>query len=306
MLRTLLAALLVLALIPAVAAANASMWAKRSVLDRQTFTETVDRALDEPEAEKALAKQLAPILFDALIATNDQVRLILAPIAGQSADAPDDAIIRGLEPRIEAALQNPRIEAARERLVIAAHGALIGLDDPDSTVRIVGDSLYVDAADLLRAGLDAIEPRFGSLGISVPAGTDAEIELASSPGLEATGVVLPAIDRLGTILPLVAIATALLVVVIAHRRGRALQVVGLAVSLAGVACLLVVWLGGIAVAGSESPISPQLVQSTYKAMTNDFVTQSMALMLGGLVLLVIGGVVSVFGGNRRATPRPAR
>jgi hypothetical protein len=41
-------------------------------------------------------------------------------------------------------------------------------------------------------------------------------------------------------------------------------------------------------------------------MTSDFVTQSMALMLGGLVLLVIGGVVSVFGGGRRATPRPAR
>ena len=305
MLRSLLAALLVLALIPAVAAANASTWAKRSVLDQQSFTATVDRALDEPEAEEALAEQLAPILFDALVGASAQARLILAPIAGQSADAPDDAIIRGLEPRIELALQNPRIEAARERLVIAAHGALIGLNDPDSTVRIVGDSLYVDAADLLRSILDAIEPRFGSLGISVPAGTDAEIELASS-GLEATGVVLPAIDRLGTILPLVAIATALLVVVVAHRRGRALQVVGLAVSLAGVACLLVVWLGGIAVAGSESPISPQLVQSTYKAMTGDFVTQSMALMVGGLVLLVIGALVTVLGGGRRATPRPAR
>src|SRR5262245_14952046 len=306
MLRSLLAAALVLALIPAVAAANASTWAKRSVLDQQTFTETVDRALDEPEAEEALARQLAPILFDALASANAQARLILAPIAGQSADAPDDAIIRGLEPRIEAALQNPRIEAARERLVVAAHGALIGLDDPDSTVRIEGDSLYVDAADLLRGILDAIEPRFGSLGITVPAGTDVELELASSPGLEATGIVLPAIDRLGTILPLVAIATALLVVVVAHRRGRALQVVGLAVSLAGVACLLVVWLGGLAVASGESPISPQIVQSTYKAMTSDFVTQSMALMVGGLVLLVIGALVTVLGGVRRATPRPAR
>ena len=85
-----------------------------------------------------------------------------------------------------------------------------------------------------------------------------------------------------------------------------MQVVGLAVSLAGVACLLVVWLGGIAVAGGESPISPQLVQSTYKAMTSDFVTQSMALMVGGLVLLVIGALVTVVGGGRRATPRPAR
>ena len=306
MLRSLLAAVLVLALIPAVAAANASMWAKRSVLDQRTFTEVVDRALDDPEAEEALAEQLAPIMFGALVGADDRVRLILGPVAGQAPDAPDDAIIRGLEPRIRAALENPRIDTARERLVVAAHGALIGLDDPDSTVRIVDDALYVDAADLLRAVLDAIEPRFGSLGVTVPAGTDVEIELASSPGLAATGQALPAVDRLGTILPLVAIATALLVVVVAHRRGRAIQVVGLAITLAGAACLLVIWLGGLAVAGADSAISPQLVQSTYRALSSDFVTQSMALMVGGFVLLVVGGIVAVLGRRQPATRRPAR
>jgi hypothetical protein len=306
MFRSLLAALLVLALIPAVAAANASTWAKRSVLDQQAFTSVVDRTLDSPEAEEALAEQLAPILFDALVGADERARLILGPIAGQTPDAPAADIIRGLEPRIRAALENPRMDAARERLVIAAHQALIGLHDPDSTVRIEGDALMVDAADLLRALLDAIDERFGALGVRVPEGTSVEIELASSPGLAATGQVLPMIDRLGTILPLVAIATALLVVVVAHRRGRALQVVGLAVTLAGAACLLVVWLGGIAVASADSRISPQLVQTTYRALSGDFVTQSMALMVGGLVLLVVGGIVAVFGGRSRPTPQPVR
>ena len=306
MLRSLLAALLVLVLIPTVAAANASTWAKRSVLDEQRFTEVVDRTLDSPEAEEALAEQLAPILFDTLVNADERARLILGPIAGQASDAPDDAIIRGLEPRIRAALESPRIDAARERLVIAAHAALIGLDDPDSTVRIEGDTLMVDAADLLRVVLDAIDSRFVALGVTVPEGASAEIELASSPGLAATGQVLPTIDRLGTILPLVAIATALLVVVVAHRRGRALQVIGLAVSLAGAACLGVVWLGSLAVASGNSPLSPELVQATYRALSSDFVTQSMALMVAGLVLLVVGALVTVVGGGRRATPRPAR
>ena len=130
--------------------------------------------------------------------------------------------------------------------------------------------------------------------------------MASSPGLAATGQVLPTVDRLGTILPLVAIATALLVIVVAHRRGRALQVVGLAIALAGAACLGVVWLGGLAVTGADSPISPELVQATYRALSSDFVTQSMALMVGGFVLLVVGGLVSVLRGARPATPRPAR
>jgi hypothetical protein len=304
--RSLLAALLVLALIPAVAAANATTWAKRSVLDEQKFTEVVDRTLDSPEAEEALAEQLAPALFETLVGADERARLILGPIAGQSPNAPDDDIIRGLEPRIRAALESPRFDAARERLVIAAHQALVGLDDPDSTVRIEGDALYVDAADLLRVLLDTIDSRIVALGVDVPEGANVDIELASSPGLAATGQVLPTVDRLGTILPLVAIATALLVVVVAHRRGRALQVVGLAVTLAGAACLLVVWLGGLAVASAESPISPQLVQATYRALSSDFVTQSMAIMVGGFVLLVVGGIVAVFSGGRRATRRPAR
>jgi hypothetical protein len=303
--RSLLAALLVLALIPAVAAANATTWAKRSVLDQRTFTEVVDRALDSPEAEEALAEQLAPALFDTLVGADERARLVLAPIAGQSADASDAAIIRGLEPRIRAGLESPRFDAARERLVVAAHRTLVGLDDPDSTVRIDGDALIVDAADLLRVLLDTIDSRIGALGIDVPDGANVDIELATSPGLAATGRVLPTVDRLGTILPLVAIATALLVIVVAHRRGRALQVVGLAITLAGAACLGVVWLGGLAVATAESPISPQLVQSTYRALSGDLVTQSMALMVGGFVLLVVGGVLAVFGGGR-ATRRPAR
>ena len=215
-----------LALIPAVAAANTSAWASRSVMDRGTFTETVDRALDAPEAREYLAEQLAAAMFDALINADERSRQILAPLAGQSADAPDEAIVRGLEPRIRAALDNPRIAAARARLVVAAHDTLIGLDDADSTVRIEDDTLVVNGADLLRAALDSVEPRFGQLGVRVPEGATVDIELASSPALAATGVVLSTVDRLATILPLVAIATALLVIVVAHRRARALAVSG--------------------------------------------------------------------------------
>ena len=113
----LLAALLVLALIPAVAAANTSAWASRSVMDRATFTETVDHALDEPEAREYLAEQLAAAMFDALIDADERSRLILAPLAGQSPDAPRCGDRPGLEPRIEAALDHPADAAARLRLV---------------------------------------------------------------------------------------------------------------------------------------------------------------------------------------------
>ena len=45
-----------------------------------------------------------------------------------------------------------------------------------------------------------------------------------------------------SIVPLLAIAVALLIVVIAHRRERALGIVGAAVALAGLVSLAVIWL----------------------------------------------------------------
>jgi hypothetical protein len=300
MFRSLLAALLVLALIPAVAVANTSAWASRSVMDRATFTETLDRALDAPEAREYLAKQLAAAMFDALIEADERSRLILAPLAGQSTNAPAAAIVRGLEPRIEAALDHPRIAAARLRLVEAAHDTLIGLDDAESTVRIEDDTLVVNGADLLRAALDAVEPRFGQLGVSIPEGAAVDIELASSPGLAATGVVLPTIDRLATILPLVAIATALLVIVLAHRRARALAVVGLAIAAAGAACLGLVWFGGEMAVAAESPVSPTLVRSTYDALSANLVTQSLVLVAAGVGLVLLASVVRALTPSRRS------
>jgi hypothetical protein len=300
MLRSLLAALLVLALIPAVAAANASAWASRSVMDRATFTDTVDRALDAPEARDYLAEQLAAAMFDALIAADARTRLILAPLAGQTADATDEAIVRGLEPRIRAAMDNPRIAAARQRLVVAAHDTLVGLDEAESTVRIEDDTLVVNGADLLRAVLDAVEPRFGQLGVSVPVGAAVDIELASSPGLAAAGVVLPTVERLSTILPIVAIATALLVIVLAHRRARALAVVGLAITVAGAVCLGLVWFGGEFAAAAESPVSSTLVRSTYDALSADLVTQSLLLIAGGALLILFGIVVRALFPSRRS------
>jgi hypothetical protein len=299
-LRSLLAALLVLALIPAVALANTSNWAGRSVMDRTTFTEVVARALDTPEAEAALAERLALVLVDELIGVDERARLLLGPLAGVSPAAPAEDIAEGLEPRVRAALDDPRLLAARQRLVVSAHDAFIGLDEPDSTVRLEGDTLVLDAADILAGVVDALEPRFGQFGIEVPAGSSVEIEVATTPGLAATREALPTVDRLGTVLPLLAIAIGLLVVVVAHRRSRAAAIVGVAIAGAGAACLAVVALGGMAVQTTDSRLSPELVRSTYEALTEDFVMQSMLLIGLGAVVAAVGAVAALLAATRRS------
>ena len=63
-------------------------------------------------------------------------------------------------------------------------------------------------------------------------------------------------EALERLLPLVAVSAALVVVVVAHRRARALGIVGLAIAVAGAVSLLVLWLAGRYIA--SVPDAPSL------------------------------------------------
>ena len=298
MFRSLLAALLVLALIPAVAAANTPAWrAAASWIARPSARPSTAHSTRPRPANTSRSSWPLPCSspHQGRRTQPPDPRPARRPVGGRSrrGDHP------GPEPRIEAALDHPGIAAARLRLVEAAHDTLTGLDDADSTVRIEDDTLVVNGADLLQAALDAVEPRFPAGRREHPDGATVDIELASSPALAATGVVLPTVDRLATILPLVAIATALLVIVIAHRRARALAVVGMAIAVAGAVCLGLVWFGGETAAAAESPVSPTLVHATYDALSADLVTQSLVLVAVGVALVLLGTVLRALTPSRR-------
>ena len=87
---------------------------------------------------------------------------------------------------------------------------------------------------------------------------------------------------------------------LAHRRARALAVVGLAIAVAGAVCLGLVWFGGETAAAAESPVSPTLVRSTYDALSADLVTQSLVLVAVGVGLVLLGTVVRALTPNRRS------
>ena len=303
MLRSLLAAVLVLALVPATALANTSVWASRAVFDEATFTETLTRALDTPEAESALAARLARALFDALVEADDRAPLVLGPLVGGALGAGDTAIVDGLERRIRVALDDPLMEAARNELVNDIHAAFLGITGDNGVVRIDGDTIVVDARGLLEAILVALDPLLGPLGLRVPAGTPREVELAASPGLGATSQGLSALERLGVILPLLAVALGLLAAVVAHRRSRALAIVGVAIALGGVAGLGLVALGGVAVGRAAPALEPALVSATYDALSADLAVQSTMLIGGGAALAVVAGLAGLLPRRRsRRTP----
>jgi len=286
--RSLIVALLLLALIPAAALANTSVWASRTVLDSDTFSATVGRALDTPAAESALAERLGEELFAALVRADDRVRLLLGPLVGAGVNASDREILAGLRPRILDALDDPRAEAARDELVVAVHDAFLRGVGGQGAVRLEHDRLILDVRDLLRAVLDALDPRFGQFGLSIPDTGRTEIVLAAAPGLATTRDVLSGLERLGLVLPLLALALGFAAVTIARRRGRTVRSVGLAVAIAGAAGLVLVALGGVLAGAAESSVDPVVVTSTYDALSSDLVGQSLVLLAAGAGLALVG------------------
>jgi hypothetical protein len=305
--RSVLAAVLVLALIPATALANTSTWASRTVLDRAAFSQVVGRALDTPAARGALAERLAAELYAAILRVDDRLRFVIGPLVGESPAASDAAIIAGLEPWVADVLEDARTQGARDQLVLAIHDALIGaVEDPAATVRIEGDALVLDAADLLRAVVGALRERLGDIGVAIPQTTTIEITLAASPAIASTPGGLSALEQFAVVAPLLAIAIGLLIVLVAHRRRRAVGIVGLAVGLGGIAGLAVVTLGGVAVAGADSPIDPGLLTATYGALSENLAMQSAVVLAGGGALAAIGAFLALLPGRRSPSRRSVR
>ena len=91
MLRTGLAAILLVLLIPTVVAANTSFWALRTVLDSETFSTTVGRTLDTPALERLVATALADVIVDRVGRASPAggQRARLAPRPGRRGADPD-------------------------------------------------------------------------------------------------------------------------------------------------------------------------------------------------------------------------
>jgi hypothetical protein len=282
-LRSLLAAVLVLLLIPAAALANTATWASRTVQDRDAFTTTVERALDTSAAEGALARRLSVALVDALLGTDDRIRFVLGPLVGAGVTASDDELVDGLQVPIRVALDDARTEAARRQLVVDVHAAVVS-GQTGGSVRVDGDRLVYDVRDILEAVVAALDPRLQSLAGAVVAVARTDIELATVPGLETAGENLDTLDRLATVLALLAIAVGLLVLVLAHRRQRAAGLIGLALAIAGLIGLGVVAAGGSEAAGAGSSIDPALVRETWDALARGLADQSILLIAIGLLV----------------------
>lgn len=298
MLRSLLAALLLLALIPAAALANTSVWASRTVLDRATFQAAVVDALEDPDLKGVLTVRLTRELYGALIENDDRARLVLGQAFALGEDPSDREVLDALQPRVGAALDDPQATAARDALVGDVHDVLAGRVPGSGRVTLVEDHLVVDVRDILDAIAVSLRSSLGGVLLTVPPDVATEIRLEDAPGLGAARDGLSTLERTALILPLLAVLLALLIVLVSHRRARAVGIVGAATVIAGLTGIAIVLFGGVALARSGADINPVLLDGTVGAFSGVLLVQSAILVGIGLVLAFVAAVAGARAGRR--------
>ncbi len=310
MLRTGLAAILLVLLIPMVVAANTSFWAVRTVLDSGAFATTVGSVLDTPSLERLVATSLAEGIVDrverapSVDGSLDLPRRLLALRVGVPADADDETLRAALSDRILDAMSDPGVRLVRDEVLAAVHGEIIGVaEGRPGLVTVRGRNLVLDTAGVLDRIEAAADPRVAALVAGVPNIVAGPVVIAQVRELDSVQEGLRLMRALQLLLPLVALTAALIVVVLAHRRARALSIVGLAVAVAGTVSLLVLWLAGRYVTSvQDAEVARRLTEEVYDAFLRLLIGQSALLVVVGLGLVVLAG----FGrrrGRRRATER---
>jgi hypothetical protein len=293
--RTALAALLAIVLLPIVVVGNAQAWGTRTVLNDDVFTTTVGRALDAPAVETAVADALADRLAARLATGLERLdpRLVAVGLAalGLPSEPTDDDLQAWLAPKLTVALRSERVEAARDRIVRAVHGALINVGEGDGPVRIRGDELVLDAGELVDAAIEGLDASAIQL---LPEATprDTEIVLAQADQIRTIQRGLTIARAAQAVTPLVILAIVLLIVVLAHRRVRALGIVGVVLMLAGLVTLAVAWVGGGTVAAfPDDPTAGQVAGQVYDAFLSVLVDQSLLLVVAGAAVAVLAWTV---------------
>ncbi len=224
-----------------------SIWAKRQVLETDTWTNTSTRLLEDKAVEEALSGYLVEALYE-----NVDVEAELAgalPPAAQSLAGPAAAGLQQLAHKLaQEALARPKVQELWSEANRNAHALFIELIEGG------GDRLSTEGGTV-SLDLGAIVERLGDqlgveVGDKIPAGV-ARITLLESDQLSAVQEAVKALKDLSLILPLVALALYALAVYLARGwRREAIRAWGISWMLIGLLVLVLRSVAGEVVVGS--------------------------------------------------------
>jgi hypothetical protein len=286
--RTAVATLLTILLVPVLVIANLSIWSLRTVVDDDAFTRTVARSLDTPAVDALVAEAVTTVVLRVIDQASASEKLIGVQALGLPANAGEAAIEARIVQQVDTVLDDPRVQAARDAAVESAHGFLMdGARGENDIVRIEGRDVVVDVSHVVETAAEAIDPRLVIVVHDRLDPSTTRLVVASSDGVQAVSTTIVVFDTLRWVIPLLVVAACLLIVVVAHRRVRALGAVGVAVMVAGLISLGVVWVGGAAAPASiDDPTLRSIAGEVYGALTWALTLQSIAILVGGAAIVL--------------------
>jgi hypothetical protein len=256
-----------------------SIWAKRQMLETDSWVETSTELLEDEE----IRDQLSIFITDAIYSNVDvqaelEARLPpdLKPLAGPAAGGIRELIQRGADE----ALQRPRVQQAWETINRAAHQKLIEVVEEDT-----GEGVTLDLGDIVtqvgsEAGIDVagkIPPEAG------------QIEVLPPDELSTARKAVNLIEGLAVVLTLLALALFGLAIYLARdRRRETLRTVGFAFIGIGLAVALARSLAGNMVVdalASTASVEPA-VTDTWEIATSMLSDGAGAMIFYGIVILI--------------------
>ncbi len=286
MARTVLAAMLAIVLVPAVVLTNVAAWSLRTILDDDAFAATIGRSLDTPAVEGLIADRVATVVVDAIDLGDPLERRFGALALGLVPTIGAAGLEAAIEDRVLVALQDPRVESARDQVVRAAHDFLIGAARGSNTVvRVDGDEVVVDLYPIVVQAAGAIDPRLLGVVEQRVDPAEAQLVVARSEGVQTVQTGVAVLDAMRIAIPALTLLVAVLIVVIAHRHTRALGIVGVAAMIAGVVSLGLVWaFGAAAPTAIDNGTLQAIATEVYGELTSALVLQSVLLLGLGAVI----------------------
>ena len=293
--RTFVAMVLLLALLPAIVAANLTTWASRTVLDEAVFTTTVDNTLNEADLERKIADQSTSALLQ-IVGDSPFIYAALATqVLGLDASTPNEVVRLALTERVMALLDTPPVRAERARAVLAFHAVLTdGLDAVAPPIMVRGSELVLDLAPLIQRIVDGLDPRLTQAGLPPVPNGFAVLDIAPASTVRTVSDAATEMERDRLLAPLAVAVLAFWILLLAHRRLRAVGLMGGVSLVAGLATLA----GVTAVTttlfrtGSLSDsVTDRVVAESVGSFSTVLSDQSFVLIVGGGAVALAMGVV---------------
>ncbi len=278
--------LIVLATVIGVASVFA-LWAKRQLLETETWTETSEELIQHPEIQDAVSTFIVTAIYDNVdveAALAERLPPELAPLAGPAAGAlrgaADDVALKALE--------QPRIQALWVEANEAAQSKLIALiEDEGEFVATTGGVVSLDLKSLLEQVTAQLG--IGSKLVTALPPEASSIEVMQSDELEAAQKGVNLLETVGYVLTaLVLLLYAAAIWLAGDRRRTALRSVGFSFIVVGAAVLFARSAAGNVVVDSlsEAASSDAAVSATFEIGTSLILETGQSIVAYGIVIVL--------------------